>query len=76
VESIVIGKEEMRPTIETRIAVPREIDELRRDDPAKARDIQQSISNKFLECFERGLTCVGFEMSDAAGTYLLAEWRP
>jgi predicted GNAT superfamily acetyltransferase len=76
VESIVIGKEMARPPIAARIAVPREIEELRRNDPAKAREIQESLSSKFLECFERGLTCIGFEMSDAAGTYLLGEWRP
>jgi predicted GNAT superfamily acetyltransferase len=76
VQTAVTAKQEARPSIEARIAVPREIDELRRRDPSKAREIQQSISNKFLECFDRGLTCVGFEMSDAAGTYLLGEWRP
>ena len=76
VEAVVIGKELMRPPVEARIAVPREIEELRRAEPAKAREIQEAISNEFLECFDRGLACVGFEMSDATGTYLLGEWKP
>jgi len=76
VDSVIIGKESIRPPIEARIAVPREIEELRRAEPSQAREIQAAISSKFLECFERGLTCVGFEMSDATGTYLLGEWKP
>ncbi len=78
VEAVLAGTRDRRPPIEERIAVPRQIDELRHDRPEEAREIQAGISTKFVECFKRGLACIGFEMSDAGGAYLLGqnEWRP
>lgn len=73
VHAVVTGADSRRPPVAERIFVPVEIEELRRTDQGRAREIQKRISDKFLECFERGLTCAGFEMSDAGGTYLLVE---
>jgi len=62
------------PGIEARIPIPVEIGNLRRAEPVRAREIQKAASEQFLDCFRRGLAVVGFERSDAAGTYLLAPW--
>jgi len=62
------------PVVEARIEVPVEIAELRRTDPPRAAGIQSSISRQFLEHFDRGLTVIGFETSETAGTYLLGPW--
>jgi predicted GNAT superfamily acetyltransferase len=59
-----------RPEIVDRISVPAEITALRREDPKRARHIQQEISHRFEECFARGLTVVGLERSADAGAYL------
>jgi predicted GNAT superfamily acetyltransferase len=72
VQAVITGVQRQRLPVEVRIPVPAEIEELRKTDPARAREMQQKISNTFQEAFERGLTCIGFEMSDAGGTYLLA----
>jgi predicted GNAT superfamily acetyltransferase len=62
------------PPIEARVAIPANIAELRSADPAAARAIQLRASEQFTEYFGKGLAVVGFERSDAAGTYLLAPW--
>lgn len=58
-----------RPPIEDRIVVPLNSSEPR-------RDIQKRVSDKFLDCFHRGLTVVGVEKSEAEGVYLLGHWEP
>jgi predicted GNAT superfamily acetyltransferase len=75
VETVLAGGDPTRPPVEERIAVPAEIDAIRRDEPAQAREIQAAISERFLECFERGLAVIGFERSERAGTYLLGQWE-
>jgi predicted GNAT superfamily acetyltransferase len=72
VQAVITGVHRDRPPFEVRIPVPAEIEDLRRHNPARARAIQQKIGDTFQDAFERGLTCSGFEMSDAGGTYLLA----
>jgi len=62
------------PTVE-RISVPADIGVIRQEDPRRARQIQQEISNRFEEYFERGLAVVGVERSAEAGTYLLGRWE-
>lgn len=64
-----------RPDVEDRIAVPAEIDLLRRDAPKQAREVQRGVSDRFLDCFTRGLAVIGFERSERAGTYLLGRWE-
>ena len=61
--------------IVARIAVPSDIALIRGQDPKRAREIQQRISDQFLEHFSKGLAVVGFERSAEAGTYLLSPWE-
>jgi predicted GNAT superfamily acetyltransferase len=64
------------PPIAARIAIPNDIDRLKRDDPQSARNIQAAASAQFLEHFEKGLAVVAFEKSEATGAYLFAPWSP
>jgi predicted GNAT superfamily acetyltransferase len=68
VEAALAGLLPDRPPIEERIEVPAEIETLRRVRPAEARVIQMTVSDRFVECFARGLAVAGFERP---GTYLL-----
>lgn len=63
-----------KPPIERRIEVPLAIPEWRRDDPKRAREAQARISDAFEESFQAGLTVVGVERAEQAGTYLLGKW--
>ena len=58
-----------------RIPVPVEIEELRKSDPKRAREIQLSVGEQFQLHFEKGHAVVGFEKSEQAGTYLLGPWE-
>lgn len=69
-----VGRPERVPIIE-RISVPADISVIRQEDPRRARQIQQEISNRFEEYFERGLAVVGVERSAQAGTYLFGRWE-
>lgn len=74
--AIIAGQPFERGLIVARISVPSEIATLRSKDGERAREIQRSVSDQFIDCFRRNLAVVGFEKSDAAGTYLLGEWDP
>ena len=65
-----------RPDTLERIAVPADIGDIRRQDPRRARKIQQEISNRFEEYFDRGLAVFGVERSPEAGAYLLGRLEP
>jgi predicted GNAT superfamily acetyltransferase len=71
---IVEGTPYQRPPVTERIAVPADIADIRANDPKRAREIQKSISDRFLEYFDRGLAVIGFEKSAEFGTYLLGPW--
>ena len=58
-----------------RISVPYAIAGIRRDDPKRARQMQEQISNRFEEYFSRGLAVVGLEKSVEAGAYLFGRWE-
>ncbi len=60
VEALLAGRAPERPPIADRIEVPSQ----------RTREVQQRVSARFLEAFERGLTVVGFERP---GAYLLAD---
>jgi predicted GNAT superfamily acetyltransferase len=75
VEAIVNGQRFERAAIEARIAVPSNIAEIRTTDHKQAREIQQRVSEQFLEHFDKGLAVIGFERSADAGTYLLGKWE-
>lgn len=72
VHCIVNGNPDARPPVQERIEVPAEIDEIRRTDPSRAREVQRGISDKFQFCFDRGLVVTGFERTEAYGAYLLS----
>ncbi len=61
-------------TIE-RISVPAAISAIRREDPKRARQMQQEISKQFEANFDRGLAVVGLEKSADGGTYLFGHWE-
>jgi predicted GNAT superfamily acetyltransferase len=64
-----------RRTVEARIAVPSDIQTVRREDPERAREIQKRVAGEFQEHTSRGLAAIGFERSHDAGTYLLGRWE-
>lgn len=75
VEAFVLGQRPERKDIAARIGVPVEVVRLRREDPKKVREIQQSVSEQFVRHFEEGMAVVGFERSETHGTYLLGQWQ-
>jgi predicted GNAT superfamily acetyltransferase len=70
VKAVVDGKPAAVSEIVGRIPVPADIGILRREDPKRARQIQQRVSEQFEEYFSRNLAVVGVERSADAGTYL------
>jgi len=75
VKAIVAGETFARNPIETRIPIPSDIAVIRKEDPARAREIQREASVQFQEAFDRGLAVIGFEKSSEAGTYLIGKWE-
>ncbi|MBI5280448.1 MAG: GNAT family N-acetyltransferase [Candidatus Solibacter usitatus] len=75
VAAILEGRPDVRREVVERIAVPVEIAEVRTSAPERARETQREASERFVECFDRGLAVVGFERSDEFGTYLLGPWH-
>jgi len=73
--AISAGRQFPRNPVEARIAIPSNIANLRSRDPERAREVQQEAGAQFLKAFDRGLAVIGFEKSDAAGTYLLGQWE-
>ena len=61
--------------VEERIEVPADIDTIRRDEPRRAREIQQSLGTRLMSGFDRGLAVIGFERSESVGAYLLGRWE-
>lgn len=74
-EAVIAGKHFEGNPVEARIVVPADIGKIRVSDHNKAREMQQRISQQFLEHFGKGLAVVGFERSPEAGTYLLGKWE-
>ncbi|SRR5579871_179126 len=64
-----------RPEIVERLSVPAAISSWRREDPKRARQVQEEISSQFEANFGRGLAVVGVEKSSDAGTYLFGKWE-
>jgi predicted GNAT superfamily acetyltransferase len=60
---------------EERIALPADIDRIRREDPARARQIQLTAATRFRACFDRGLAVIGFERGEFESVYLLGQWK-
>lgn len=74
VRSLLEGSPAPPPALTHRIPVPMDIAEIRRDDPKRAREIQQRVSDSFVDYFSRGLAVQGFERTAEYGTYLLGPW--
>jgi predicted GNAT superfamily acetyltransferase len=60
--------------VEERISIPADIDRIRREDSACAREIQLRAAGQFQACFAQGLAVTGFERGESAGVYLLERW--
>ncbi|MGO9241383.1 MAG: acetyltransferase [Bryobacteraceae bacterium] len=59
--------------VAARVGVPNDIAAIRSTDYARARTIQQGVSNGFIENFSRGLTVTGLERTPDAAVYLFAK---
>jgi predicted GNAT superfamily acetyltransferase len=75
VEALCGGPADQRPPVEARISLPKNISELRRDQPQRARDIQADVASQFGHHFRNDLTVIGFESGQDTGTYLLGQWE-
>ena len=74
-KAIIAGETFPRNPVEARITIPLDIAALRTKDSSRARAIQKQASDEFGAAFGRGLTVIGFEKSDQAGTYILGQWE-
>jgi predicted GNAT superfamily acetyltransferase len=70
VEAILAGAPVPRDAA-ARIEVPADIEQIRREDPGRAREIQRANAERFELLFRQGLAVTGFERTQAAGVYLL-----
>jgi predicted GNAT superfamily acetyltransferase len=70
-----LDQEIPRNHIEARVSLPGDIADVRRNDPARARDLQKQASDRFVDYFARGLAVLRFERSDTEGSYLLGPWQ-
>lgn len=75
VEAVLNGQPLERIPTEARISIPSDIAAIRASDYKRAREIQQRVSEQFLEQFGKGLAVAGFERSPEAGTYILGKWE-
>jgi predicted GNAT superfamily acetyltransferase len=73
VTDLLAGRPLPRSEVVARIAVPRNIAELKHSDPKQARAIQATVSERFLQNFERGLVVNGFERTPNEGIYLFTQ---
>lgn len=74
VRKVVGGGRAEHGAVAERIAVPNNIGEMRVNDPRRAREIQKHMSDRFLECFARGLAVSGLERGEESAAYLLSPW--
>jgi predicted GNAT superfamily acetyltransferase len=75
VHAILSGDSLAAPENAERIAYPADIAQIRAEDQARARQIQQDNAAKFRSAFERGLAVTGFARGEDEGTYLLEPWK-
>jgi predicted GNAT superfamily acetyltransferase len=61
--------------VSIRVPVPAIVAALRTADPPRARAIQAATAEALERAFAEGLAVIGFERTDAAGTYLLGQWK-
>lgn len=75
VEAAVRGERLPQPAGATRIHVPQRIHELKTADLAAAEKLQAEVREQFEQWLGRGFAVIGFEHSDAGGTYLLEPYQ-
>ena len=73
VKSVLEGRAPER-RVDARIAVPNEIDRIRREEPKRAREIQKAVGEQFTAAFADGLVVVGVERTPEHGVYLLGPY--
>ncbi len=71
----VLTGETREPRAEECISFPCDIARIRKEDNARAREIQKANAEKFQSAFGRGLAVTGFERRDKEGVYLLERWQ-
>ena len=76
VRRLIDGQPIENPPIVERISLTNEIGEIRRTDPARAREIQADLADRLETAFAKELAVVGVERSAEASTYLLAHPEP
>ncbi|HTX37311.1 MAG TPA: GNAT family N-acetyltransferase [Bryobacteraceae bacterium] len=74
VRSVLAGEPLAHAAAES-VAYPADIAKIRQEDPARARQIQQSNGQKLRDAFSRGLAVTGFVRGETEGTYLLEPWQ-
>jgi predicted GNAT superfamily acetyltransferase len=57
------------------IAIPKNMNELRKESPPRAAQVQAEIREKFLKGFEQGFAVTGFGTNETHGTYYLERWN-
>ncbi|MGO4881661.1 MAG: GNAT family N-acetyltransferase [Bryobacteraceae bacterium] len=73
-EAVIAGRAPARG-VEERIEVPADIAVIRREEPRRAREIQESLGASLMGGFDRGLAVIGFDRSENVGAYLLGRWE-
>jgi len=73
VQRVVAGEPAPEVEIVERIEVPNEIGLIRKERPAEAREIQASVSERFLEYLRRDLYVARVERGETHGAYLFAK---
>ena len=69
------GKPRPRGEVLARVEVPSDIDDIRKADPRRAREIQAEVSRQFQINMNAGLAATGVERTSAAGVYLFTRWE-
>lgn len=75
VRAMLDGKPLPRGEVLARVAVPAAIDQIRKQDPARAREIQAEVSRQFQQHMRDGLAVTGVERTAEAGVYLFTKWE-
>jgi len=75
VTALLEGREMPRKEVVARISITNDIYTIKANDYARARDIQKSVADQFLENFAKDLAVTGFERSAENGTYLFSPWE-
>lgn len=76
VQAIVDRGEAADKVVSAEIEVPVEIDDWRRNDVERAREVQQCVRERFQQLLGSGLAVVGYRRTSAAGVFELGRSQP